>query len=155
MAASKNTRGRVHLCANRDSRLLPVPLRREQVQAAYAWRVCQIRTGYTPTLAISASDHTADYCVHAAGDILGYRQAFTVVRTRDKRNHGILLEQLGKNKTQVKVYRNILSDKRFRFKYHTHTHVNKAGKTFNYIYDLAWMEFSDDEILIVRSRQQY
>lgn len=69
-----------------------------------------------------------------------------------KRNHGILLEFLGKNKAQVKVYRNALSDKRFRFKYHTHTHVNSKGKTFYYIYDLAWMEFSDDEILIVRKR---
>jgi hypothetical protein len=69
-----------------------------------------------------------------------------------KRNHGILLEQLGKNKTQVKVYRNVLADKKFRFKYHTHTAVNSNGKTFHYIYDLAWMEFSDDEILIIRQR---
>lgn len=69
-----------------------------------------------------------------------------------KRNHGILLEQIGKNKTQVKVYRNKLADKKFRFKYHTHTHMNSKGKTFHYIYDLAWMDFSDDEILIVRKR---
>jgi hypothetical protein len=69
-----------------------------------------------------------------------------------KRNHGILLEVIGKNKSQVKVYRNILSDKKFRFKYHTHTHVNSKGKTFYYLYDLAWMEFSDDEILVVRKR---
>ena len=69
-----------------------------------------------------------------------------------KRNHGILLEQLSKNKTQVKVYRNVLADKKFRFKYHTHTAVNSNGKTFHYIYDLAWMEFSDDEILIIRQR---
>jgi|TARA_B110000902_G_scaffold78430_1_gene93362 hypothetical protein len=69
-----------------------------------------------------------------------------------KRNHGILLEQLGKNKTQVKVYRNVLEDKKFRFKYHTHTSVNSKNKTFHYVYDLAWMEFSNDEILIVRKR---
>ncbi len=69
-----------------------------------------------------------------------------------KRNHGILLEQLGKNKTQMTVYRNILEDKKFRFKYHTHTVVNSKGKTFHYVYDLAWMEFSDDEVLIVRQR---
>lgn len=69
-----------------------------------------------------------------------------------KRNHGILLEQLGKSKTQKKVYRNTLEDKKFRFKYHTHTQVNSKGKTFHYVYDLAWMEFSDDEILIVRQR---
>ena len=69
-----------------------------------------------------------------------------------KRNHGILLELLGKNKSQIKVYRNILEDKKFRFKYHTHTHVNSQRKTFHYIYNLAWMDFSDDEVLIVRKR---
>lgn len=69
-----------------------------------------------------------------------------------KRNHGILLELLGKNGSQVKVHRNLLSDKKFRFAYHTHAHINKAGKSFHYIYDLAWMSFSDDEVLIVRSR---
>jgi hypothetical protein len=69
-----------------------------------------------------------------------------------KRNHGILLELLGKNKTQVKIYRNVLEDKKFRFKYHTHIHINSKGKTFHYIYDLAWMEFSDDEVLIIRKR---
>ena len=44
----------------------------------------------------------------------------------------------------------IMLIKKFRFKYHTHSHINNKGKTFNYIYDIAWMEFSDDEILIVK-----
>ena len=70
-----------------------------------------------------------------------------------KRNHGILLELLGKNKTQIKVYRTRLEQKKFRFKYHTHFHTNSKGKMFYYIYDLAWMEFSDDEILVVRQRK--
>lgn len=69
-----------------------------------------------------------------------------------KRNYAILLELLGKNKSQLKVYRNVLESKKFRFKYHTHLHVNSRNKTFHYIYDLAWMEFSDDEVLIVRKR---
>jgi len=69
-----------------------------------------------------------------------------------RRNHGILLEILGKRKSQLKVHRNVLEKKRFRYKYHTHLHVNSRNKTFHYIYDLAWMEFSDDEILIVRKR---
>ena len=80
------------------------------------------------------------------------KKAAILINEYLKRNHGILLEQLGKNKTQVKVYRNVLADKKFRFKYHTHTAVNSNGKTFHYIYDLAWMEFSDDEILIIRQR---
>lgn len=69
-----------------------------------------------------------------------------------KRNRSILLEVLGKNKTQIKVYRNLLEQKKFRFKYHTHSHVNSKGKVFRYLYDLAWMDFSDDEILIIRKK---
>lgn len=67
-----------------------------------------------------------------------------------KRNYSILTELLDKNKTQVKVYRNVLEKKKFRFKYHTHYHINSNNKMFHYIYDLAWMEFSDDEILIIK-----
>jgi predicted nucleic acid-binding Zn ribbon protein len=69
-----------------------------------------------------------------------------------KRNYIILLELLGKNKAQVKVYRNVLESKKFRFKYHTHVHINSRNKTFHYIYNLAWMEFSDDEVLIIRKQ---
>lgn len=70
-----------------------------------------------------------------------------------KRNRSILLELLGKNKQQKKIYRNVLEKKNFRFKYHTHTYINSKGKTFHYIYDLAWMDFSDVEVLIVRKRR--
>ncbi|MGE5355858.1 MAG: hypothetical protein ACM3PT_06415 [Deltaproteobacteria bacterium] len=45
----------------------------------------------------------------------------------------------------------MLERKKFRFKYHTHTYINSKGKIYNYVYDLAWMSFSDDEILIIRS----
>ncbi len=67
-----------------------------------------------------------------------------------KRNYKILIELLKQNKTQIKVYRNQLTQKGFRFKYHTHFHINSKNKMYHYVYDLAWMEFSDDEILIVR-----
>lgn len=69
-----------------------------------------------------------------------------------KRNYIILLELLGKNKTQIKVYRNFLAKKKFRFKYHTHFHINSKNKMYRYVYDLCWMEFSDDEILILRKK---
>jgi len=68
------------------------------------------------------------------------------------RNRSILLEIIGKNGVQKKVSRMVLEKKKFRFKYLTHFHVNSKGKTFHFIYDLAWMEFSDDEILVVRKR---
>ena len=70
-----------------------------------------------------------------------------------RRNHSILYELIGNNKTRIKVSRNLLEKKKFRFKYHTHVHVNSRNKTFRYIYDLAWMDFSDDEVLIVKKRK--
>ena len=83
---------------------------------------------------------------------LRYASAKAAIRINEylKRNHGILLEVLGKSLIQKKVYRNILEDKKFRFKYHTHTHVNSKGKIMHYMYNLGWMDFSDDEVLIVR-----
>ncbi|MFN8256366.1 MAG: hypothetical protein U0W24_11785 [Bacteroidales bacterium] len=66
------------------------------------------------------------------------------------RNRSILLEIMGKNKVQMKIPRITLDKKKFNFKYHTHVHVNSQGKTYFYVYDFAWMEFSDDEVLIVR-----
>ena len=66
------------------------------------------------------------------------------------RNRSILLETMGKNKVQLKIPRITLDKKKFNFKYHTHTHLNTQGKTYFYVYDFAWMEFSDDEVLIIR-----
>jgi len=68
------------------------------------------------------------------------------------RNRSILLEILGKQKTQVRIDRIILDRKKFNFKYLTHFQVNSQGKTYHYVYDMAWMEFSDNEVLIVRKR---
>jgi len=68
------------------------------------------------------------------------------------RNRSILLEIMGKKRLKLKIKRIILEKKKFRFKYHTHSHINSNGKTYNHIYDFAWMEFSDDEILLVRRR---
>ncbi len=66
------------------------------------------------------------------------------------RNRSILLEFMGKRKVKHKIDRVLLEKKNFRFKYHTHIQVNSKGKTYYYVYDFAWMEFSTDEILIVR-----
>lgn len=67
-----------------------------------------------------------------------------------KRNYKILYEILGGNKTQIKISRNYLTQKGFRYKYHTHFHINSRNKMYLYVYNLAWMEFSDDQILIVK-----
>ena len=69
------------------------------------------------------------------------------------RNRSILLEVLGEMNIKIKVARLLLEKKKFRFKYHTHFHINSRGKIYHHIYDLAWMTFSDDEILIVRRKK--
>ena len=66
------------------------------------------------------------------------------------RNRFILLELMGKHKTQVKLPAITLYKKGFKHKYHTHRTRNKSGKDYYYVYDFAWMLFSDDEVLIIR-----
>lgn len=66
------------------------------------------------------------------------------------RNRSILLEIMGKNSTQKKINRLILEKKKFRFDYYTRTYLNIRGKLYKYVYDFAWLEFSDQEILILR-----
>jgi len=67
------------------------------------------------------------------------------------RNRAILLEIMGKKQLKLKVQRLLLESKNFTFKYHTHTHINKEGKTMHWVYDFGWMQFSNDQILIVRN----
>lgn len=83
------------------------------------------------------------------------RATALVVRETDKilhRNRSILLEVMGKNKQQKKVNRLILEKKKFRFNYFTGSYLNSRGKTYHYVYDFAWMTFSDQEVLIVRKK---
>ncbi|MFD0862333.1 hypothetical protein ACFQ1M_08930 [Sungkyunkwania multivorans] len=68
------------------------------------------------------------------------------------RNRSILLELMGKHITQKKIPRILLEQKKFRFKYLTHFHINSKGKTYHWVYDFAWVSFSDDEVMIVRKK---
>ena len=68
------------------------------------------------------------------------------------RNRSILLEIIGKNLIQKKVPRLILDMKKFNYKYHTHYFKNIQGKTLFYCYDIAWMDFSDNEVLIIKNK---
>jgi hypothetical protein len=68
------------------------------------------------------------------------------------RNRSILLEIMGKNRTQIKVPLLRLEEKKFNFAYLTKFHINSSGKTYHYVYDFSWMTFSDDEVLINRRR---
>ncbi len=64
------------------------------------------------------------------------------------RNRSILYELMRNRRTQIKINRRILDNKKFNYKYHTHLYINSKGKTYYYVYDYAWMSFSDDEVLI-------
>ncbi len=66
------------------------------------------------------------------------------------RNRSILLEIMGKNSTQKKVNRSLLDQKNFKYKYMTGFYENARGKRYHIVYDFAWMEFSNGEILIIR-----
>ena len=68
------------------------------------------------------------------------------------RNRSILLEVMGKHKTQIKIPITILEKKKFNFNYITKYHINSRGKTYNYVYDFSWMTFSNDEVLINRRK---
>ena len=68
------------------------------------------------------------------------------------RNRSILLEIMGKNQGQKKIPRLMLDKKKFNFKYHTHLTRNSKGKLYFYLYDIAWVEFSDNEVLILKKK---
>jgi hypothetical protein len=71
------------------------------------------------------------------------------------RNRSILLEIMGPRANKKIIMRSELVKKKFQFKYLTHFSINSKGKTYSHVYDFAWMDFSDDEVLIVRQRKQW
>lgn len=71
------------------------------------------------------------------------------------RNRSILLEVMGPKARKKTILRSELVRKKFQFKYLTHFNINSKGKIYHYVYDFGWMEFSDDEILIVRQKNQW
>lgn len=64
-------------------------------------------------------------------------------------NRHILTEIMGTQK-QMTIPRIELAKQKFDFKYITGIYQNNKGKFYYYIYDFAWMEFSTQEILIIK-----
>jgi hypothetical protein len=67
------------------------------------------------------------------------------------RNREILLETLGKDGKQKILSKIELEKKGFVFRYITGYYTNSQGKQYHYVYDFAWMEFTSQEVLIVRA----
>lgn len=70
------------------------------------------------------------------------------------RNREILEEIMEGRGTKLVVNRQKLDRMGFRYSYLTGFYYNKEGKMYRNIYDYAYMEFSDQKILIVRRRLQ-
>ncbi len=67
------------------------------------------------------------------------------------KNRNILAEIFEKEKRKkLKVEKLFLSKKGFNFQYNTGIYFNRERKLYHYVYDYAWMEFSTQEVLIVR-----
>ena len=66
------------------------------------------------------------------------------------RNREILLEIMGKEGKQKIISKFEMEKKGFLFRYITGYYINTQGKQYHYVYDFAWMEFSTQEVMIVR-----
>jgi hypothetical protein len=69
------------------------------------------------------------------------------------RNREILALLMGMAKNET-FDRLILVRAGFRFEYMTGIYTNKENKRYHIVYDYAWMEFSDQKILIVRKSKK-
>ncbi len=66
------------------------------------------------------------------------------------RNRSILYEIMGPNRRKKIIPRKLLDQKKFNFHHITSYKINKQGKEYRYVYDYAYMEFSNEEVLIIR-----
>lgn len=67
-------------------------------------------------------------------------------------NNRNILSRLFENekKSKLKLPKIILTKLGFNFNHITGYYTNRQGKVYHYVYDFAWMEFSNQEILLVR-----
>jgi hypothetical protein len=57
---------------------------------------------------------------------------------------------MGEKRKKMMIDRLELDKMGFNFTYITRIYLNKEGKTYHYVYDFAWMEFSKQEVLIIK-----
>ena len=57
-------------------------------------------------------------------------------------------------KDKLMVPRLLLDKMGFHFNYCTACYINKQGKLYRYIYNYAWMEFSNQELMLVRKKDK-
>jgi predicted nucleic acid-binding Zn ribbon protein len=67
------------------------------------------------------------------------------------RNRELLATLMGESVKET-FDRLVLTRAGFRWEYHTSTYLNKEGKTYHLVFDYAWMEFSDQKVLVIRKK---
>lgn len=100
------------------------------------------------------------YCNTACKNAYNYekkRVGSAAVRAIDKilhANHKVM-ERIfeGEKRKHFNMSKIALSKMGFNFSYHTGIYINSKGKIYHYIYDYAWMEFSNQEIMVVRGKK--
>jgi hypothetical protein len=68
------------------------------------------------------------------------------------RNREILQLLMG-NVVKDTIDRLVLVRAGFRFDYMTGIYLNKENKTYRIVYDYAWMDFSDQKVLIIQKKK--
>jgi hypothetical protein len=66
------------------------------------------------------------------------------------KNRRILGSLLTEDSSMIRITRDNLHKRGFRFKFFTHTHTTKTGRHFIYCYDLAYMSIDNDWVLVIR-----
>ncbi len=65
------------------------------------------------------------------------------------RNREILAMLMGESKKEM-FDRAVITRAKFRWEYMTGIYKNKEGKWYHLVYDYAWMEFSTQQVLVIR-----
>lgn len=99
------------------------------------------------------------FCNYTCKNAYNYeqkQQGNPAIKAIDKilhKNHDIMVQIFKDEKRKYfKMPKLILSKMGFDFSYHTGIYLNSKGKTYHYVYDYAWMEFSNQEIMVVRGK---
>lgn len=66
------------------------------------------------------------------------------------RNRSILYEVMGDKGKRKQIDKILIDKANFKYPYITGNYKNSKGKTFNVVYDYAWMEFSTGKLLIIK-----
>jgi hypothetical protein len=69
------------------------------------------------------------------------------------RNRTILFTLMGSSNKEI-FDKLVLDRTGFRWEFHTGTYLNKEGKMYRIVYDFAWLDFSDQKILIVKKKNK-